>query len=212
MASNFRQCVGKIVLLLLFFNQVNSKLIQSSRTGLRSLQSTACIDDVQECPDGSFVSRDPDNNCEFEACPASVVCAADVQECPDGSFVSRDPDNNCEFEPCPLSTECEVEEKLCPDGVSITSRSLANNCEFSPCDVVCALDVRECPSGEYVSRDPENGCEFSSCPEEDEAEEVSVSIDEESSVSTDEESSASGKTSSFIGIVIPVLVFLKTFF
>lgn len=28
-----------------------------------------CPADVQECPDGSYVSRDPDNNCEFFACP-----------------------------------------------------------------------------------------------------------------------------------------------
>ena len=28
-----------------------------------------CTTDVFECEDGSFVSRDPNNNCEFEPCP-----------------------------------------------------------------------------------------------------------------------------------------------
>ena len=28
-----------------------------------------CAQDVQECSDGSFVSRNPNNNCEFFACP-----------------------------------------------------------------------------------------------------------------------------------------------
>ena len=28
-----------------------------------------CTDDVFECTDGTFVPRNPDNNCEFEPCP-----------------------------------------------------------------------------------------------------------------------------------------------
>lgn len=28
-----------------------------------------CALDAKECPDGSYVSRDPLNNCEFKACP-----------------------------------------------------------------------------------------------------------------------------------------------
>ncbi len=35
--------------------------------------SGACDADVFECPDGSFVSRDSNNNCEFRACPAGAV-------------------------------------------------------------------------------------------------------------------------------------------
>merc|ERR1711937_842195 len=30
-----------------------------------------CAADVQECSDGSFVSRDPTNDCEFPACPSA---------------------------------------------------------------------------------------------------------------------------------------------
>ena len=29
----------------------------------------ACLADVKECSDGSFVSRDENNDCEFEPCP-----------------------------------------------------------------------------------------------------------------------------------------------
>jgi len=29
----------------------------------------ACLADVKECTDGSFVSRDENNDCEFEPCP-----------------------------------------------------------------------------------------------------------------------------------------------
>ena len=31
---------------------------------------TLCAQDVFECSDGSFVARNPDNNCEFYVCPA----------------------------------------------------------------------------------------------------------------------------------------------
>merc|ERR1711988_1074653 len=60
---------------------------------------------------GTFVSRDPNNNCEFkyDECPAPEVlifCTSDTSECPGapGQFVSRDPNNNCEFkyDECPV--------------------------------------------------------------------------------------------------------------
>lgn len=35
----------------------------------------ACTMDAQECPDGSYVGRDPENNCEFFACPAAETNA-----------------------------------------------------------------------------------------------------------------------------------------
>ena len=31
----------------------------------------ACAQDARQCPDGSYVARNPDNNCEFEECPAA---------------------------------------------------------------------------------------------------------------------------------------------
>ncbi len=32
------------------------------------LEQIFCTADVQECPDGSFVGRNPLNNCEFKEC------------------------------------------------------------------------------------------------------------------------------------------------
>jgi hypothetical protein len=67
-----------------------------------------CTADVFECPDGSFVSRDAANDCQFKACPCTVlctVCTDDAMICPDGSVVSRDPDNNCEFKACPIASK-----------------------------------------------------------------------------------------------------------
>jgi hypothetical protein len=32
----------------------------------------ACTMDAKLCPDGSSVGRDPQNNCEFRACPGEV--------------------------------------------------------------------------------------------------------------------------------------------
>lgn len=61
-----------------------------------------CPQDVKQCPDGSYVGRDPNNNCEFFDCPQEpVFCPQDVKQCPDGSYVGRDPNNNCEFFACP---------------------------------------------------------------------------------------------------------------
>lgn len=31
-----------------------------------------CIADVMECPDGSFVAREPEKNCEFKECPVKI--------------------------------------------------------------------------------------------------------------------------------------------
>jgi hypothetical protein len=32
--------------------------------------------------------------------------------------------------------------------------------------IVCPADVRQCPDGSYVSRDPARGCAFNACPGE----------------------------------------------
>jgi hypothetical protein len=38
------------------------------RTPKRINEGTVCTEDAQQCPDGSFVGRDPLNNCEFFPC------------------------------------------------------------------------------------------------------------------------------------------------
>lgn len=36
-----------------------------------SAEPIVCPADVQQCPDGSFVARDPDNGCVFRPCPGA---------------------------------------------------------------------------------------------------------------------------------------------
>ncbi|MEW6590216.1 MAG: hypothetical protein AB1418_04180 [Pseudomonadota bacterium] len=37
-----------------------------------STEPVVCPADVQACPDGSFVARDPDNGCVFRPCPGAA--------------------------------------------------------------------------------------------------------------------------------------------
>ncbi len=37
------------------------------------LEQIVCTADVYECPDGSFVGRDPMNNCEFKECEETIT-------------------------------------------------------------------------------------------------------------------------------------------
>ncbi|WP_020558199.1 hypothetical protein [Thiofilum flexile] len=79
-----------------------------NKTGATNPTATtvACTEELQRCPDGTAVGRNPANSCAFDACPngqAAVeekVCTMDAKMCPDGSSVGRDSANNCEFKPC----------------------------------------------------------------------------------------------------------------
>lgn len=45
------------------------KFLPVSPTGGDQNQGVACAQDAKQCPDGSYVSRDPSNNCNFKECP-----------------------------------------------------------------------------------------------------------------------------------------------
>ena len=70
-----------------------------------------CTKEAKLCPDGNSVTRNLENNCEFDPCPTHaekktakkepMMCTADVKECSDGSYVGRDHYNNCKFKDCP---------------------------------------------------------------------------------------------------------------
>ena len=131
---------------------------------------TVCPQDSKLCGDGSYVGRDPFNNCEFALCPGDDVnCSQDSLRCPDGTFVGRNPGDNCNFYPCPnVINNCANDVKECADG-SYVGR-YGSDCEFSPCpgdDVNCPGDVKQCSDGSYVGRDPYNNCKFISCPGDD---------------------------------------------
>ncbi len=77
-----------------------------------------CTKELKTCPNGNSVSRNPNNNCEFDACSKTkepnprkvpLMCTADVKECPDGSYVGRDHHNNCKFKECPNGADIKDE-------------------------------------------------------------------------------------------------------
>ena len=125
-------------------------------------EPSLCIQDVQECLDGSAVGRVPPY-CEFEACPCSgsrdcyfgdicdsgkcmeddrdSSCPLDTLECIDGSFVSRVPPA-CKFDRCSCSTSRECRRGVCFEG------------KCSDRSVQCTTDVKECDDGSVVGRVP----------------------------------------------------------
>ncbi len=56
-----------IVLIFLFIIVLTTSCSQTEFTK-EELEQIVCTADVQECPDGSFVGRDPMNGCEFKEC------------------------------------------------------------------------------------------------------------------------------------------------
>lgn len=63
--------------------------------------------------------------------------------------------------------------------------------------IVCTADVMECPDGSYVSRDPDNNCEFMACPEVDETETTDSEVDSEFAATIDEFREAIARIASY---------------
>jgi hypothetical protein len=81
---------------------INTMLDQLSKVG--TVNTLVCDSDLSICDDGSIVTRDPKNNCEFKECSplsAPIACTMEAKLCSDGTYVGRDPNNNCEFTQCP---------------------------------------------------------------------------------------------------------------
>ncbi|MDP7323261.1 MAG: hypothetical protein QF632_00710 [Candidatus Woesearchaeota archaeon] len=136
-------------------------------------EQLACLADVKQCPNGEYVSRDPNNNCEFFPCPVSAVtCPVDCECDSEGNVI----------ECSGVTTQCEdYTYSTCPRGCQqvCTPSSCSEPDEngnvicTSDCDgprscisdtTACTADAKQCPNGEYVSRDPNNNCEFFPCP------------------------------------------------
>jgi len=74
---------GVIFELLIILILVSFVYAQDNETN--ETEEVVCATDINECSDGSYVSRNPDNNCEFDPCP---------EECP--SIIGwRIEGNNC---------------------------------------------------------------------------------------------------------------------
>lgn len=153
---------------------------------------TTCHKDMLECEGGTFVTRNPDDNCEFHACPPvkgptpldqlilalqTPKCEDELLECPgSGDYVGRDPSNGCDFFPCPDPKPMEVESTetavgcdedffLCGGG-QLVFRNSEDSCNFFPCPIrECKEDWLVCSDGQSVYRNPEDDCNFYPCPE-----------------------------------------------
>lgn len=67
-------------------------------------QGAGCDTDAVQCPDGSFVQRNPALQCNFDPCPQHA-CPTDARQCPDGTIVGRDIHNHCHWHDCPTDDE-----------------------------------------------------------------------------------------------------------
>ena len=74
----------------------------------------ACTADVQQCPDGSYVSRDHSKNCEFKPCPTMQCPEPTAPTCASGQTIQKKTDDKgcayyyCEAQKCP-----EVSKPVC---------------------------------------------------------------------------------------------------
>ena len=62
---HFSEVVGKMIHFLVEMTTFDDP----TPTPTQTTQEVVCTEDILECWDGSFVSRDPTNNCEFYPCP-----------------------------------------------------------------------------------------------------------------------------------------------
>jgi len=109
---------------------------------------------------GKILSRDaegyPDYNYYKDIVPIPPICGD--SQC----------NNNETCSSCP--TDCGVcpvicSEGTCPQGVTpIAVGTDDNDCTIWECPSSCDMDVKTCSDGTNVSRDPNNNCEFYSCP------------------------------------------------
>ncbi len=70
-----------------WYNSCDGSLIQWARCGEATTQ--VCTMDAKICTDGSAVGRDPQNNCEFFACPPDDLAECSPYVCADGTQVAR---------------------------------------------------------------------------------------------------------------------------
>jgi len=67
------------LILLVFAHAAENEVVSSTENRLLNLKTEpdvqVCTQDVQQCSDGSFVSRDPANDCKFPECPTSEIVA-----------------------------------------------------------------------------------------------------------------------------------------
>ncbi len=65
-----KEIICLFALLLMVFSLSSCTQPEDSSASVETVTTQVlCTDEVQECPDGSFVGRDTYNNCAFKECP-----------------------------------------------------------------------------------------------------------------------------------------------
>ncbi|GEM_PF-5804492 len=81
-------------------------LIAACTSGNTNKEPVYCPADVFECPDGTFVSRDANNNCEFKACPpqkdTNDIIETTCQQDSDCMLIFGSLDIHCCQNSCPI--------------------------------------------------------------------------------------------------------------
>lgn len=124
------------------------------------LYTPTCSNMKDTCPENV-----PESECKVDPC-------ADPDACPTGQGLTCHANfcGGCNAVCCIDPLFCPLDAKLCPDGITYVTRNHYDDCNFLPCEeeetgngLVCASDVKSCPDGQEVSRDPTNDCEYYSC-------------------------------------------------
>jgi hypothetical protein len=129
------------------------------------------------CPDGSYVGRLLELDCELQECPIQVFPTRAPKEneddvsCPDRQ---PSPQDTCIFEGiCSYGEETCCGETYssfiaeCFEGqVTGLFTDACTNPDCKPDGPVCTMDTEECPDGSFIGRLPELDCNFEECPKD----------------------------------------------
>lgn len=144
---------------------VPAALVLSAASIAYALSPMACTMDAKMCPDGSYVGRDGNNNCEWEKCPGEEALNCSPYVCANGATHPRCTEDghmiNYFAEPCHMDggeanacakDECGAAMGMpnweCPDG------SVGGPVCMQDEDGACGWRVRDCPNDSHFSDVP----------------------------------------------------------
>ena len=110
----------------------------------------ACTKEAKMCPDGSYVGRDPNLNCEFKPCPNQTKC---------GCYTECD-ESGCHE----ICIECPLEKEVdCSDGYDNDFDGMTD-CQDSDCEYLCNEQNKEvCNDGFDNDFDEYTDCDDLDC-------------------------------------------------
>ncbi|MBI2542251.1 hypothetical protein HYV80_06085 [Candidatus Woesearchaeota archaeon] len=94
--------------------------------------TAACPADAQQCPDGSYAARDPNNNCNFKPCQEIKCREPTTPICASGQILQKKADGNgCVYYYCEQMPCAEIAKPACAEGQSLTAKYDENKCVAS---------------------------------------------------------------------------------